>query len=61
MRKRVCHNEHPMHPTYCFSDKVSAFIARKAKKFENCDDFLFVFLKNERETTPQYERMELRF
>ena len=61
MRKRICHNEHPMHPHLCFSDKVSAFSARKAKQFENCDDFLFVFLKNERETTPQYERMELRF
>jgi len=42
MRKRVCHNEHPMHPTYALA-KVSAFSARKAKQFENCDGFLFVF------------------
>ncbi len=61
MRKRVCHNEHPMHPTYALATRYRHLVPEKRNNLRIVMIFCLFFLKNERETTPQYERMELRF
>jgi len=56
MQSVFCLYERPMHPTYALATGVLAFSARKAKRFENRDDFLFRFFKKmKRETTPQVQ------